>query len=168
MSNIERVVQDSLYITVVNLKKNGNQALFNVTPNVHFFSKNWESDLLMTNFRNFVIEFEIKATRSDFFNDLSKPKHKNLESKQGFIPNLFYYVVKQGEINVEDVPVYAGLYEFRIIDHNIYGQFAETFRVKEAPVLHESPLTLELEKKLNRAVYFKYWQQRTKRNHYRK
>lgn len=81
----------------------------------NLFIYGWESDAWIMTKSGLCYEFEIKISRSDFFNDF---KHK--EKKHGFlrasnkqylnaIPNFFYYVVSKDLITAEEVPEYAGL-----------------------------------------------------------
>lgn len=67
---------------------------------------NWEADLLTVNKSNFIHEFEIKLNIQDYRADTKKIwKHKNLKDKWGSIPNYFWYVTYEFEI---EPPKYAG------------------------------------------------------------
>ena len=116
----------------------------------NLFIYNWESDAWIMTKSGLCYEFEIKISRSDFFNDF---KHK--AKKHGFlgannkkylngIPNYFYYVVPKGLITVEEVLDYAGL---------CYTDGEMLYAIKNAPKLNSKKAGVE---DLNLADKFYY------------
>lgn len=109
-----------------------------VLPN--YYMGRYEMDVCKINGSQYVTEYEIKISRSDFFADFKKQhthwrdgktvKHQQIESGE-YVANRFYYVVPQGLIKLEEVPKYAGLIEY-------VGGFLE---VKKAPLLHKRRFT---------------------------
>lgn len=91
---------------------------------------NWESDCLFITPSFVSYEVEIKISKSDFVNDFNKvAKHRILMSKlTNQKPNYFYYGCPSGLIEINEVPVYAGL-----IWVDKYGGCSV---VKSAPKLH--------------------------------
>lgn len=71
---------------------------------------------------NETISYEIKVSRSDFMNDL-----KNEEKQRGarMFSDYFYYCTPKGLLKPEEIPVWAGLYEFNLDDeeskNNLYS-----------------------------------------------
>jgi hypothetical protein len=98
--------------------------------NTYFFQN--ESDVLTFTHSGMSYEYEIKLTRSDFFCDVKKPRHKKMlraltkQGKTPFVANRFYYVVPTGLVKIEEVPEYAGLIYTEPLMHE----------VKKAPLLH--------------------------------
>ena len=94
--------------------------------NVYVF--NWESDFIAVARSGYIIECEIKTSRSDFFADMKKDKHKIMQDqfRKNFIPHRFMYVVPRGLIDKTEVPAYAGL---------MYANGLEI--VKTPPLLHK-------------------------------
>lgn len=67
-------------------------------------------------------EFEIKVSRADFLADLRKPKHSRFNNGRFSdyrIPNYFTYVLPAGIAKRYEVPYYAGLMEWRIINGQV-------------------------------------------------
>lgn len=119
--------------------------------NVYFFRE--ESDFLTFLPSGMCWEFEVKVSRSDFFNDFKKEKHKLFESKTDlrvnigtekhprFItikktstPNRFYFAVPEGMVSADEVPDYAGLV---CVGHNVNWAGSVNI-IKQAPTLHKS------------------------------
>ena len=162
MKVTEELLQDMLYKNLVNRKiPNGDTRFFNITPNIKFYD--WESDILFTDHRNFVFEFEIKTSVADFKADFKKTvKHQILANElMTDKPNYFYYLLPVGAASLEheEIPAWAGLYEWFISEVDGIQILDMALRVP-APVLHTTACTIFEEKELNRAVYFKYWRQR--------
>ena len=85
---------------------------------------------------------------------------KYASGRKGGIPNYFYFVVKEGEIDIDEVPEYAGLYTFRITT-NSDGRYDIYFQcVKIAPLLHNGRSSVKDEKNILQSLYFKYWRNR--------
>lgn len=110
-----------------------------VIPN--FFYGHNECDLFRATASDYVYEYEIKISRSDYFNDFSKngrdePKHKTLASGIGKnCPNRFFYVVPDGLMSRAECPAYAGL---------IYYKNEWLSIVKPAPLIHNRKIAIEV------------------------
>ncbi len=102
--------------------------------NIYVFA--WESDFFVQKFNGYTYEFEVKISRSDFFNDFKKTdKHEAMKGNlKRRLPNKFYYVVPSGLINTDEVPDYAGL---------IYVDGFHMVTVKEAPFFHKEKHKLD-------------------------
>lgn len=118
------------------------------------FVFDFESDFFCMSKSGYVIECEIKVSRSDFFADFKKAdwnkktKHEILKDKLiTFKPNKFYFVVPDGLIKKEEVPEYAGL----IYVSNTYKT------IKESPFLHKEKLmdNIDFVKQLMRKYYYR-------------
>lgn len=134
--------------------------------NAFIFKGNWESDFFVQKQNGYAYEFEVKISRSDFFNDKKKvDKHlilstgkytsigqlstwengkwekeeKIKEYEHDFRPNRFFYVVPEGMITIDELPAYAGLF--------YYGEGADYSynlkKVKDAPFIHKQKLSFE-------------------------
>ena len=115
--------------------------------NTYFFKN--ESDVLTFTDSGMCYEYEIKLSRSDFFSDSKKPRHKKMLQalakigKTPFVANRFYYVCPSNVIKVSEVPEYAGLiYTDTLIKE-----------VKKAPLLHSDKHDV---KRLFDKMYFAY------------
>lgn len=89
----------------------------------NFFLNAFEADMIRISDSGTMWEFEIKISRSDFFNDFKKRRYgkvKHEQLKEGKLePNYFCFVCPKGMIKKEEVPFYAGLIEFeRSKDNN--------------------------------------------------
>lgn len=114
-------------ISLLERKYSDNKYFINNT----FIFSDWESDFLVVKRNGYSIEYEIKCSKSDFFNDFKKEKKHQIlkngwyldgefEIPYDFRPNKFYYVVPFDLIKVEEIPDYAGLiytdeYDLKII-----------------------------------------------------
>ena len=104
-----------------------------------------ECDVISISKSNYIYEYEVKISRSDFKADFKKPKHALITEKK-FIketknetfyltPNYFYYVVTENLIKEEEIPEYAGLmYVTEKGDFNI---------IKKAPLIHKTKASNE-------------------------
>jgi hypothetical protein len=135
-------------------------------PNAFVFKSDWESDFFVQKQNGYAYEFEVKISRSDFFNDKKKvQKHLILEhgkySKTGTLstwdrdtktythqeqvtehthdlrPNKFYYVVPENMVTVQEIPSYAGLMYVPT------DKFKDIITIKEAPFIHKQKLNFE-------------------------
>ena len=79
-----------------------------------------ESDLVTVTRADYLHEFEIKLSRSDFRADFRNKHHKHrlysgeLEAQayqQRWIPNHFWFVAPKGMLQADEIPEYAGLIE---------------------------------------------------------
>ena len=129
----------------------------------NFYYKDYEMDLFRLQRNGYIIEYEIKISRSDYFNDFKKGakdwsawkpgikeiprlnKHKLIED--GKIANKFFFVVPDNLIKIEEVPRYAGLIYFKSYGH-------ET--VKPAPFLHKNKFNDQEWKDLALKVYWRH------------
>jgi hypothetical protein len=109
-----------------------------------------EADAIGVNKNNYIYEYEIKVSRSDFQAEFRNKKHKHelLKNRKAsifyniwikgkrtedkkeviLIPNRYYFACEEGLIKPSDVPEYAGL--IYIIDNGINV-------IKKAPLLHK-------------------------------
>lgn len=110
----------------------------------------WECDLLGITESNYMVEFEIKLTKSDFNKDKKKEriirnikekthttinKHELLTEKTEYGPSRFYYVAPQGVITTDMLPKFAGLIEIFVKGNRLY-----TKQIKPAPRLHNNQI----------------------------
>jgi hypothetical protein len=85
----------------------------------NYFHGSFEMDLFRITDSDFVVEYEIKISRSDFFADFKK-KHWNGNTKHDGMtagtlnncPNKFFFVTPKGLLKKEEIPVHAGLIEY--------------------------------------------------------
>lgn len=71
-----------------------------------------ESDAVVATMAGQLIEYEVKATRSDFSRDAHKLRNRIYAGLQpGGRPNRFYYATARGIIDETCVPAWAGWYE---------------------------------------------------------
>jgi len=118
-----------------------------VIPN--FYVGRYEMDVFRRMKSGYVVEYEIKISKSDFLNDFNKchteykgryPDRQYFDIKKhdllklgNYPANRFYFVVPKGLLTIEDIPEYAGLIEY----HRESKHF-ET--VKTAPLMHKNKL----------------------------
>jgi hypothetical protein len=106
-----------------------------VIPNF-YYGKN-ECDMFSITGSDYVVEYEIKISRSDYLADFKKQdrdnlKHETLSKGVGHkCPNRFFYVVPKDLIKLSECPKYAGLIYFS------NGWFSV---VKSAPLLHRNKI----------------------------
>lgn len=84
----------------------------------NFFYGLHECDVFRITQSDFIIEYEIKISRADFFNDFKKgsegKKHNNLSAGTGsHVPNRFFFVVPENLVSINEVPEYAGLIYYK-------------------------------------------------------
>lgn len=104
---------------------------FNIPcENVKYLFSDWELDVVSINKNNFLTEYEVKISRSDFKADAKKKKWIYYTDKNHWFKcaNYFYYVCPKDLIKVEEIPSFAGL---------IYVDAGEIITVKKAPRLHK-------------------------------
>lgn len=150
----ESQIQNDLFL-FYGKTKGGKRARL-MADNIFLFS--WESDFLVLNSSDYYLEFEIKCTKVDYFNDFKKTdRHRCLSGKIACRkPNRFYYICPAGLIDVKDIPPYAGL-----MYYSPGGKFYDRFVVvKEAPFLHRTKMNLF--KELCVKYYYKYLNLRKK------
>ena len=80
--------------------------------------------VISSNAGNNSICYEIKVSKSDFKNDVNKPlKQRGAR----LYANEFYYITPKGLLNVEDIPLWAGLIEVDLDKKDrLYGYRKET------------------------------------------
>lgn len=106
-----------------------------------------ECDVISISKSNYIYEYEIKVSRSDFRADFNKDKHKLMLERKGtktrmikennekvkdtlyLTCNYFNFVVPTGLVTIDEVPEYAGLI---YMDENLNFEI-----VKKAPLLHK-------------------------------
>ncbi len=111
-------------------------------PNFYLFGYEMDMMRLMTN--GYVVEYEVKISRSDFFQDFKKMqevyvypidearqvqqffKHDGL--REGKAANRFFFVTPEGLVDKEEIPKHAGLIYYR-------DGYLDT--KKPAPLLHK-------------------------------
>lgn len=87
-----------------------------------------EMDILSILKSGYIVEYEVKVSRSDFKADAKKSKWKYFDLRiETQIPNYFYYVCPEGMIDVSEIQDYAGL---------IYFKSGEIAIIKKAKILH--------------------------------
>ena len=163
----ERKIQDDFYYF--------NRDRFStIIPNC--YPPRWyECDLLAITKASYMYEYEIKLSRSDYFNDAKKgkppehlkkyyarydidggkTKHQSLSegSKNG--PSKFWYITPENLISAVEIPDFAGWITF--IERINYIIFTE--RIK-APRLHKNKLGEECKDSLRQKLYHRYWNER--------
>ena len=106
-------------------------------PNVYL--DQFEMDLMRLTTTGYVIEYEIKISRSDFKNDSKKGrvrwgklinKHEKLKNGKSK-SNRFYYVVPEHLVTADEVPEFAGLM-YHIPNTEVF------YVVKNAPMMHKN------------------------------
>ncbi len=106
---------------------------------------------------NYLCEFEIKISRTDFKNDFKNKPIKHIilggellcNNKNCAPTSYFNYAVPEGLIGAEEVPDYAGL---------IYITPLHRCKIiKPAPKLSKEKITLEQENGIMRGCCFRMW-----------
>ena len=102
-----------------------------------------ECDVISVSKSDYIYEYEVKISRSDFKADFKKDKHKLMTEGLGYkenkgdvwylTSNYFYFVVPTNLISIDEVPEYAGL---------MYMNEDLQFEViKKAPLIHKIKAT---------------------------
>lgn len=149
-----------------------------MVPNVQVFG--WESDLISVTRDDFV--YEIKISRKDFLQDLSKERHRHLlalhageaaglwpdastpvllaasgasaETRNG--ANYLYYAAPKSLLTIDDIPVHAG---FIVVNSSGIAEI-----VRPAPKLHKDKLPERNRQWLERSLTSRFWSARLKGN----
>lgn len=132
-------------------------------PRVHnFFGYGSESDVIAINGRRFLVEFEIKLTKADFFKDKDKITHYQKQHinkhdfyKQGLASSMFYFVAPKGVLTIDDIPEWAGLIEVTTREYPKYGTLLVCNNVKNGKKLNKRKATDKEIEKLLRLLSFK-------------
>lgn len=131
----------------------------------NFFYSYYEMDVFRLMPSGLIVEYEIKISRSDYFQDFKKShtewtgipgleqkttklKHEWVEKGGG--PNRFYFVTPKGLIKPEELPDYAGLIEFSSTDDEEW--FNTTVVAK---IIHKSKYPNERYKELAELMAFR-------------
>lgn len=137
-----------------------------MVPNVQVFG--WESDFISVTRDDFVYEYEIKISRSDFLLDLQKHRHHQLAhlyagESSGLWPgtgrrgaNYLYYAAPTGMLAADEIPTHAGLIT---IAENGLSQIA-----RSAPKLHKDKLPEHHRQWLERSLTNRFWKGRLGRS----
>ena len=134
-----------------------------------------EADFVSVNKNNFVTEFEIKTSRSDYKADFKKTgKHdlmkgvgrrsdyfdrdlrKTVWSNKPFV-NYFYYVVPKDLINIDEVPEYAGLIYVTRYEMEGGGYSYICDEIKKPKRFHKNKCEDSFIMRMLRSVMFKYY-----------
>lgn len=111
----------------------------------NYYYNGFEADLIWIK-NDFIHEFEIKVSRSDFFKDFEKKdKHELLQA--GKMANRFYFVVPTCLVKIAEVPKQYGL-----IFVNKKGEIKV---IKEAKELHKNKADSNLYKKIAKNLMFR-------------
>ena len=124
-----------------------------IVPNVSWSYFSWEADLISITKANYLNEFEIKISLSDFQKDFLKSKHRVLKNPLGRyrIPNYFWYVAPIKAIPL-CIPDYAGLIEVVQQDYRIILN-----QIKKPKQLHTKSMLERDVMTILRTIMFKYW-----------
>lgn len=146
---------------------------YGIVPNICLFQP-WESDLVSVTRNDFINEYEIKISHSDYSRDFSDKKSKHdlyahpYEKPSGCTyPNYFWFVVPDQMIDLSQVPEYAGLIYIRRIvrTSRLPGIAVDTESLqpeicKRAPRLHNSRLLENHRRQIVAGLGFRYWSAR--------
>lgn len=104
---------------------------FNIPcENVKYLFSDWEIDVLSLNKSNYLTEFEVKISRSDFKADAKKKKWVFYQNTNGWlkVSNYFYYACPKELIAESELPSFAGL---------VYVSNEGIEVIKKAPLIHK-------------------------------
>jgi len=106
-----------------------------VIPN--YYHGMYEMDVFRLTRAEYIYEYEIKISRSDFFVDFKKDngrKHDKIKTGKG--PNRFFFVVPTGLISIEECPKHAGLIYADVSPADEFSRASCYLRiVKPSPIL---------------------------------
>lgn len=140
-------------------------------PNIHMWR--FESDFLGVSKTQYLFDYEIKLSRSDFRADFSKfgyvpghgvmergremTRHEFLLSGKG--PNRFYYVFPEGLLADDEVPAWAGIITVKEV--RTYGGYlvVKASKKREAKLLHKGKLEPWHVEKIARSLCFRRFHQ---------
>lgn len=137
----------------------------------------YESDLLSITTAGYLIEYEIKISRSDFKADTKtrtkKRKHDWYTHPEQYpysnpadcVPCRFYYVVPKGLVSVDEVPDHAGLMEISFYHFPRNPEYTPKpiiDTVKQAPQLHDIKATRAIKTKIATTLMWKVFSGVTK------
>ncbi len=116
-------------------------------PNMYMWF--WESDIIVISKANYITEYEIKVSVSDYKRDNTKKKHYYLA--HGYGPNRFMYALPVDlKYKIQDIPIpdHAGLCL-------VYKNKIEI--IKRAPLLHKTKANDTQMKKIYKSNHRKAW-----------
>jgi len=140
----------------------------------NFYHGWYEMDLFRLTNTEYVIEYEIKISRSDFFNDFKKNtrvylsgsydyqtklKHDMIANGEGKC-NRFFFVVPKDLVSINEVPEHCGLIYYNESSDFYGNKYSNLTMVKNAPILHKNK-TADF-KKLAVSLSFREVNQRVK------
>ena len=114
-----------------------------IVPNIYIYS--WESDLVAMTKDNFLFEFEIKISRSDYKADFKKEKHKLMLKGKG--ANKFYFVT-DFPLQIREIPKYAG---WILVQDKVKI-------MKKAPFMHKKRVKKDVFSHMGASIYARFWQ----------
>jgi hypothetical protein len=116
-----------------------------------------ECDVISITKSDYICEYEVKISKSDFKADFNKPKHKLMLEKKCYkevlikesnetnilylTSNYFNFVVPKGLVTADEIPEYAGLI---YIDENFNFEI-----IKKAPLIHKMKASNNFIRKLS-------------------
>jgi len=108
----------------------------------NFYLGSYEMDVMLLKKSGYITEFEIKISRSDFFNDFKKNrwgenKHECIGKGIGS-SNRFMFVVPKGMVSVSEVPKHAGLAYYEPFNNPLYPNQGHVNIIKPAPMIHKN------------------------------
>lgn len=121
----------------------------------------WEADMISVTGAGFVNEYEIKISKGDFRADFKKPKHQIFlgeNKKVKHYPTYFWYVTYGFDVNMDDMPSYAGWID---LYQTTYGRLVLIVK-KKAPKMNNSKLSDTMREKIYKNMFWKYWNIRDK------
>lgn len=118
----------------------------------------FESDLLAVTRNDYLIEYEIKLTKSDYRKDFQKKTYRGTSRHdyllQGKGANRFYYVMPKGMVDIEDVPDFAGLIYLHELVHRGEPRLS-TEIVRQPKLLHNRKMTNKQLRSIARSLTFR-------------
>lgn len=121
-------------------------------PNVFFFGEKnkTESDIVEVTKTGYLVEYEVKTSRSDFLADRRKSKWSFYKFNYHKAPKYFYYILPKGTAKVEELPDFAGLVEYEVYDDVVI--FATVHKPEQ---LNRLKATEEEKYQLLKKLYYK-------------
>ncbi len=137
----------------------------------------WECDFFHLTKAGYMVEHEIKVSRSDFFADAKKSKftgvgrskefpggredfkHQLLSNGYEYGPRQFWFVVPEGLIELSEVPEFAGLKVAKEVE--VWGDpYIKITIAKKAPFLHKHRSPEGVKKHALSVCYYRYWNEK--------
>jgi len=124
-----------------------------IVPNVSWSYLAWEADIVSITKANYMNEFEVKTSKSDFERDFAKRKHSQFRNPRMArrIPNYFWYVAPIKAFPL-CVPDYAGLIE---VTKSRSGLSLE--QIKKPKLIHKNKMVQDGIDAILKTIMFKYW-----------